>query len=228
MFYFHEADVECNDPWAGLRQLPETGPGYQIVEVVDRSSNTLPPPGEYIVLNCELYAPKNICLSRYFADSYENFKQKLTDAGVIKTFTGYVNQPAQRLKNMNVVLSNYQSATLIVKGFTKNNEQFRRSSAYSNDRRIDFANNSVYPNTYLAPFSDKIFFTSGLALVGRYALPTPFPANYVWIVKVKARLALKAGTVRPAFGQAGGGVEIVLSTDSGNNSVSPPSTLFSW
>ena len=49
---------------------------------------------------------------------------------------------------------------------------------------------------------------TGLAAVARYALPNPKPAIYVFTVRPVADTAAQRGTVQPAFGQPGGGVEL--------------------
>ncbi len=49
---------------------------------------------------------------------------------------------------------------------------------------------------------------SGFAASGRYALPNPAAARYVYIVVPGAGHAIDGGTVRPAHHQSGGGVEV--------------------
>jgi hypothetical protein len=66
--------------------------------------------------------------------------------------------------------------------------------------------------TYLASERELPFIKSGFGAVGRFALPLPVPASYVFeyevVPSVPAGLKIKVGTVAPAFGQAGGGAEV--------------------
>lgn len=70
--------------------------------------------------------------------------------------------------------------------------------------------------TYLTTALDKIYANTGFAVVGRYALPVPLPATYCIQYEVPKGTQLKAGTVAPNFGQAGGGVEVLLNDDTVN------------
>lgn len=67
--------------------------------------------------------------------------------------------------------------------------------------------------TYLTTQLDYPYANTGFASVGRYALPIPLPACYVFQYELPAGITIRAGTVAPAFGQAGGGVEICLTND---------------
>lgn len=67
--------------------------------------------------------------------------------------------------------------------------------------------------TYLTTQLDYPYANTGLAAVGRYALPIPLPACYVFQYELPAGITIRVGTVAPAFGQAGGGVEICLTKD---------------
>lgn len=51
---------------------------------------------------------------------------------------------------------------------------------------------------------------SGVAAIARFALPTPIPAVYAYPIVPKGAMLgnLEFGPVAPAFGQAGGGVEV--------------------
>lgn len=228
MIYLHVADGSNTDPWDALRHMPESGFGYQMVAVLESSGADMPPTGEYIVFNCELYVPPKAEELEYFCTSYDCFLKNVEDKNKLQKFTGYVNNQKQK-RRIKVSLSNYQNATLIVSSTTAKLNMYQRASAYQKDHRILWTNMSVVKDTYLSPISEKTFFTSGLAVVGRFALPTPFPANYVWDINPQTGISLKAGTVRPAFGQAGGGVEIVLNSNSGKNSVKQPYQLLpSW
>lgn len=86
-------------------------------------------------------------------------------------------------------------------------EIFVRYSAFSNDRRIR-PNGSVMQGTYATTERDSRTVLSGLAAVGRYALPYPRPAIYCFRIAPSPRIPILVGTTSPAHSQAGGGVEV--------------------
>lgn len=83
----------------------------------------------------------------------------------------------------------------------------RAFSAYPNDRRV-LKDGGLAPGTYATSIGDACFAISGLAVAGRYALPNPSPAIYVYTIVPGAGIAFLAGTTAPAYGQAGGGGEV--------------------
>lgn len=90
-------------------------------------------------------------------------------------------------------------------------EGFIRFSAYPNDKRIG-SDGSVANNTYATTIGDARFAVSGLAVAGRYALPNPSPAVYAYTIVPGAGVPARLGTARPAYFQAGGGVELMFPT----------------
>ena len=88
-------------------------------------------------------------------------------------------------------------------------EIFVRYSAFHPDFRIG-RNGSVRPGTYVTTATDMPHVPSGLAAVGRYALPNPAPALYIYTMSPPPGISIRCGTVVPRFGQAGGGVEVLF------------------
>lgn len=87
-------------------------------------------------------------------------------------------------------------------------EGFYRFSAFPNDRRVH-KNGSFRSGTYATTYHDAKAVPSGFAAVGRYALPNPLSARFMYTI-VTARVPTYVGAVAPAFGQAGGGVEVLF------------------
>ena len=83
---------------------------------------------------------------------------------------------------------------------------FYRLSAFRHDHRIG-ADGAVAPQTYTTTDSDMGEVPSGLAAVGRYALPSRLPAVFVFAIAPPPGTQVAYGTVTPANGLAGGGVE---------------------
>ena len=62
---------------------------------------------------------------------------------------------------------------------------------------------------------------SGLAVVARYALPLSYPAIHMWSIRA-SQAQMRYGTVRPAFGQSGGGVEALFTHGTPPDTVEGP------
>ena len=99
-------------------------------------------------------------------------------------------------------------------------QSYYRYSAYYRDKRVDSHGNFL-PGTYATTYPDMHFVPSGFAAVGRYALPNPASARFVFGIVTFDRPTL-IGTATPNFGQAGGGVEVLF----GNGAQNRPGTSF--
>ncbi|WP_208931243.1 hypothetical protein [Rheinheimera sp. F8] len=227
MIYLHIASENHKQPWTALALLTESGPGYHHV-VVTNPKTGQPPDGEYFVFNCELYVPIDELSSLKLARSYAEFlKRSRNEDSYLQQFTGPINKNGSLQVALINQTNQYNQSTMIVSSVTRT-DSFYRFSPYANDRRIDFVKKQIHAGTYLAPESERNFLSSGLSVVGRYALPSPFPAVYMWRIQPPDGTPLAAGTVRHAFGQAGGGVEVVLHSCSGPNSVFRMKKLPIW
>lgn len=91
------------------------------------------------------------------------------------------------------------------------NRVFHRFSAFNPDRRVEPVTGSFLPGTYAAPESEVPFVPTGFVAVGRFALPNNLPASYHYEIEAPVGTSVDFGTVAPAFGQSGGGVEAYFS-----------------
>lgn len=114
-----------------------------------------------------------------------------------------------------------QPSTLVKKTKLTANRKFHRYSAFNPDRRIDPVTGSLLPGSYAAPESEVPFIRTGFAAVGRLALPNLKPASNHYVIDVASGTTVEFGTVAPAFGQAGGGVEAYFKSG-GRNTQAPP------
>lgn len=103
-------------------------------------------------------------------------------------------------------------------------EKFVRFSAFKNDRRVR-SDRSLLPGSYVTSERDAGFAPSGFAVVGRYALPNPVSATNRFDIAIPGKTPGLVGTVLPAFGQAGGGVEIELINGAPPGSVNGPTVI---
>ena len=101
------------------------------------------------------------------------------------------------------------------------NRVFHRFSAFNPDRRVDPTSGSLLPGTYVAPESEIPFVPTGFTAVGRFALPNNLPASHHYVIEAPAGTSVDFGTVAPAFGQAGGGVEAYFKNAVTNAQVPP-------
>ena len=81
--------------------------------------------------------------------------------------------------------------------------EFVRFIGVNPDHR--FVNGSLSNRTYLTSVNDDGYANTGFAAVGRYALPLPVPASFVFRYRLRKGTVLRVGTALPSFGQAGGG-----------------------
>lgn len=91
---------------------------------------------------------------------------------------------------------------------------YYRYSAYYRDKRIA-SDGSFLPGTYATTYNDMHFVPSGFAAVGRYAMPNPASAQFIFPIITYDRPTLM-GTATPNFGQAGGGVEVLFQNGAKN------------
>jgi hypothetical protein len=90
----------------------------------------------------------------------------------------------------------------------KRPHSYYRFSAYNRDKRVA-PDGSFIPGTYATTYNDMHFVPSGFAAVGRYALPNPASAQFVFPILTRDQPTLMS-TATPNFGQAGGGVEVLF------------------
>lgn len=85
---------------------------------------------------------------------------------------------------------------------------YYRFSSFYRDKRVA-SDGSFLCGTYATTYADIHHVPSGFAAVGRYALPCPASARFIFQIVTTERPSLM-GTATPNFGQAGGGVEVLF------------------
>jgi len=118
----------------------------------------------------------------------------------------YVGSPTKQMLSTTAPPSAYQPPFLVV---TTAGEVFYRLSPFKNDNRIT-RDGGLAPQTYSTTDNDFKEVPSGLAAVGRYALPSRLPAVHVFLIQPPAGTVVAYGTVTPNFHMAGGGVEALF------------------
>jgi hypothetical protein len=104
-------------------------------------------------------------------------------------------------------------------------EVFKRFSAYANDLRVT-EKKGLTPGTFATTREDaKAFVKTGTDAVKRYALENKKPASNVFTINPPQDTALKRGIVAPAYGEPGGGVEVIFVNGSPDGTVKGPKKI---
>ncbi len=175
---------------------PETGMGYQQVAVFPQFNSQVPRT-LYLVNNTYLWEFENFNNLPLFL-SIENLHQ-------INSYLGSINHISIMTNSRYSV-----SPTAILPPYTyysKPGDVFIRLSAFNNDKRI-LGDGSVLAGTYGTTLTDMKVTPSGLAAVGRYALPNRLSAKYRYRIIPPVGTPILFGTVTPNYGLCGGGVEV--------------------
>lgn len=104
---------------------------------------------------------------------------------------------------------------------TAGEEVFKRFCAFANDRRVT-ANRGLLPGTYATTAADAARVATGTQAVARYALPNPTPAIHRFTIQPPAGTNLQRGIAQPAYGQPGGGVEVIFTAGLPGHTVTFP------
>ena len=197
-----------------LLSQPESGMGYQIAEVIlfdNRKSQCVIYNADLLVYPHELEQIRKHGSYNYLLEKASNSENEIRDFKV--------------LKRSSFIKSAF---TLGTKGadqspveYTKLDEIFKRFSAYEKDKRVT-ENWGLLPGTYATTEKDAENVRTGMDAVARYALPNPDPAKYVFTIEPLQNTEIQRGIVQPANNQPGGGVEIIFTKGSIENTVYPP------
>lgn len=104
---------------------------------------------------------------------------------------------------------------------TQGEEEFKRFSPFANDRRVT-AKRGLLPGTYATTAADAAHVATGTQAVRHYALPNPTPAIHRFTIQPSAGTSLQRGIAQPAYGQPGGGVEVIFTAGSPDHTVTLP------
>ena len=100
-----------------------------------------------------------------------------------------------------------QPSSLVKRCLLPASRTFHRYSAFNPDRRVDPCTGDWLPGTYGTTESEVPFVPTGFVAVGRFALPNQLPASHFYTIRAASGTNVSFGTVAPAFGQSGGGIE---------------------
>ncbi|HEX5760451.1 MAG TPA: hypothetical protein VF121_14785 [Thermoanaerobaculia bacterium] len=215
MSYYHLPD----DAVSQLCALPETGMGLQLVQ-----AKVLGEIKPLLVFNCERaldLAVLNLTPTQDPAALARN-EQLIVDALRQTTITLVTAPHPSTFKLLSVRLGPLAQPTataalaarpssLVKTAVLSAPRLFHRFSALNPDRRVHPVTKDFLAGTYASPDAELPFLPTGFAAVGRLALPNSLPASHHYTLRAPAGTSVWFGTVTPAFGQAGGGVEALFS-----------------
>lgn len=198
-----------------LLRLPETGMGYQVVEL-----GKVGPRREHVVVvngTMALEPSRGRLTVREGVEkaTLDRIERTLTtpvDPATFRVLTRHEAILAKAIEERGTRGTGPASDAAPESSIPE--ERFLRYSAYPNDRRI-MPDGSVTPGTYVTTYHDGITYVrTGMDAVRRYALPNPDPAVHRYHLKPPTRIQVRRGTAQPAFGQPGGGAEVIFESGS--------------
>ena len=215
-----------------LRRQPESGMGYQLVEVEFSKANRTV---AGIAYNGELLILADEPIVKLTRESFRSMVVRAPSAtGEIKSLRVLQKSRAFLLDTRARESLGLKAASTPVVGSgpaseaaeeeTKEGEVFKRFVAYDNDLRLQ-ADGSWVADTFATTEEDAKNVKTGSEAVRRYALPNPAPASYVWTGKPKKATKIKRGTAQPAYGQPGGGAEVIFTKGTQPNTVTGPEQI---
>lgn len=181
-----------------LAKIPEAGMGYHV-----DSEN------QYIFLSNGIVIPTQENNRYYNLLDFESDLYQPYLPNDIK-----IGKSLGQLQGHPVINPNAIGAVQLLKTIQLNSKTvfYRYLSSSKDFRFVRNQKNSLKgqltPGTYLSTYNDKIYLNTGFGVVGRLALPNPYPPKYVTQYEFDKGTMLDVGTVAPKFGQPGGGVEV--------------------
>lgn len=189
-----------------LLKQPESGMGYQRVEITTTRSERksgIAYNADLVLLETEIRTAMSKPIYESLAKNAQSSLGEIADIRV-------VSQPTARTLVMEKSASSAAGpAKEAPIETTKAAEVFKRFSAYPKDRRVA-SDKSLLPGTYATTEADATNVRTGTDAVARYALPNPEPASNVFTSKPHPGTQVQRGIVAPAYGQPGGGVEVIF------------------
>lgn len=206
----HRADIEA------VAQRPETGMGFQLFQLPKQSFalvisslvaiffetrrelfQALPEANELLIVTAQLGLDSSP-IRGTFIDEYRAhpWGQLISrdDPNVFALLDAGPEKPGD-----------VSAVELFYSMPARNPQLFFRYSANRADPRI-LNDGRVKAGTYATTYNDIRLVPSGLAAVGRYALPVSASAEFMFPIMSDA--PYRMGTALPHFGQSGGGVEV--------------------
>lgn len=214
---------------AQLRQLPEYGMGYQIGSVRLNTGSV----ESGVILNGTYFVPKAELVG---LTSFSQLLDEMTLQANAKSSSLSIQSATltprseaslrrvRRIHNFSTANEKIASAKDSEIALTIRNELFKRFSAYVADFRVTDKRGLV-PNTYATTAEDALNVKTGMDAISRYALENKKSANNVFTIAPPEKTRLQRGIVEPAYGEPGGGVEVIFVDGTPDYTVTGPEQI---
>jgi hypothetical protein len=203
---------------------PESGMGYQVVEATLSDNKTK----RGVAFNAELLLfeeePRRIMSSTPYLKLLESARSASGEIKSLRVIARATVTTLSAREPSGAAVQKAEPAKDGPKEKTKADEVFKRFSAYANDRRVA-SDGSLLAGTYATTEEDAKNVKTGKDAVARYALPNPAPASNVFTVRPNKDTDVQRGIVEPAFGQPGGGVEVIFTNGTQPKTVTGPTKI---
>lgn len=193
-----------------LARQPETGMGYQVLELQD-----LPREARHaIVFNGthihEVTPGPLVLRERPDRDAEAAALRALQEPAERTPFRVLSRPEAEQARVLESRPSDDGPASEAPIEQSAAEERFLRFSAFPDDIRIQ-EDGSLTAGTYVTTYEDGMAHVrTGTDAVRRYALPNPEPAVHRYQLQPPQPIPVRRGRVQPAFGQPGGGTEVIF------------------
>ena len=216
------------DRQSELLSQPESGMGYQNVTIMLRGGEER----RGTVFNTEylLYSEEPVSLLQRITEPSQRllmlerkelgFGERILSLKVIQSET----KLSSRVRESSLSKTTSSGADEAPEKELQEEEEFKRFSAYANDRRVT-PSGGLLPGSYATTAEDAKQVKTGHDAVKRYALPNPKPALHVFTIDPPVTTKLKRGIAQPAYGQPGGGVEVIFVNGSPDKTVIGPAQI---
>jgi hypothetical protein len=225
-----------------LRDKPEYGMGYQYgIATLDSGSKETG-----YILNASTFAksdelkgmsPKQVAevegaahRSAYAIKDFDLIPRSLTSLRgvrkirVLTAKAAFSNEATIQAEAVSGVLRASHAAKDAPITVTVVTEEFRRFSAYENDFRIT-AKRALTAGTFATTAEDAENVRTGREAVQRYALENKQSANKRFPIVPPKDTSVQRGIVEPAYGEPGGGVEVIFVNGTPDGTVGQPDML---
>jgi hypothetical protein len=209
-----------------LLTQPETGMGYQRVDATLRDNKIergIVFNAELLVLDGEARATRR---SHPYTNPYSILLKRSSESGVEIRALRVLPREGMAFRGLETKACEKKAepAKDAATEKTKADEVFKRFSAFLNDYRVN-ADRSLSPGSYATAEEDAQNVKTGSDAVARYALPNSDPASYRFTIKPNKDTDIQYGTVEPANGELGGGVEVIFKTGTQAKTVTGPDKI---
>jgi hypothetical protein len=103
-------------------------------------------------------------------------------------------------------------------------EVFKRFSHFKDDFRVT-SGLGLTKGTFATTAADALHVRTGMDAVHRYALPDKRPANQRFTISPPQGTQMQRGVAQPAYGEKGGGVEVIFVDGSPDKTVTGPEEI---